>query len=59
MRPVRVVDNAVVTCCGKGTFNGPAAEASPYGFAPCILEYDHPNVGAGCDSGPAPLPEAA
>lgn len=38
--------------CGRGTFHGPAAEASQYGFARCILPFDHPNIGAGCDSGP-------
>jgi hypothetical protein len=27
--------------CPKGTFNGPAAEASPFGFAPCALELGH------------------
>jgi hypothetical protein len=43
--------------CGKGTFNGAAAEASKYGFAPCVRPYDHPNLGAGCDSGPAPEPQ--
>ena len=43
----------VIPRCGKGTFNGGAADASKYGFAPCIREQDHPNVGTGCDSGPA------
>ena len=38
--------------CGRGTCNGAAADASKYGFAPCILAFDHPNIGVGCDSGP-------
>lgn len=42
--------------CGKGTTNGAAAEASKYEFAPCVLDVGHSRD---CDSGPAPLPEAA
>lgn len=42
--------------CGKGTYNGAAAQAARYEFAPCILEPGHPKE---CDSGPAPLPRAA
>lgn len=42
--------------CGKGTHNGPAAEASKFGFASCTLHAEHLPP---CDSGPAPLPEAA
>lgn len=38
--------------CQRGTFNGAAAEASRFGFAPCVLPFDHPRVGPGCDSGP-------
>lgn len=39
--------------CGKGTFNGAAAEASKYLFASCVLPMDHAPP---CDSGPAPEP---
>lgn len=39
--------------CRRGTYNGAAAEASKFGFAPCTLAFDHPNIGSGCDSGPA------
>lgn len=42
--------------CGKGTFNGPAASIAKYGFAPCVLDKEHPKD---CDSGPAPLDIAA
>lgn len=56
MRPIRIVDSAAITLCGKGTFNGPAAEASQYAFAPCILPAGHPNVGSDCDSGPVDEP---
>ena len=37
--------------CGKGTYNGKAAEASQFGFASCVLPKDHRGP---CDSGPAP-----
>jgi hypothetical protein len=37
--------------CGRGTFNGAAAEVSPFGFAPCVLEKGHRDE---CDSGPVP-----
>lgn len=30
-----------IPVCGKGTALGPAAEASPYGFAACTLPVDH------------------
>ena len=36
--------------CGKGTFNGAAAETSRYGFAPCVLHAGHSGP---CDAGPA------
>jgi hypothetical protein len=44
--------------CGKGTFNGAAAQASKYGFAGCILPVGHAPP---CDSGPVDdeQPEAA
>lgn len=48
--------------CGKGTRNGAAAEESKFGFAPCVLAFDHSRIGPGCDSGPllgAESPEAA
>lgn len=35
--------------CRRGTYNGAAAEASPYEFAPCIREQGHTGP---CDSGP-------
>jgi hypothetical protein len=38
----------VIPVCGKGTFNGKAAEASKYEFAPCILAVGH---GGPCDAG--------
>jgi hypothetical protein len=39
-----------IPTCGRGTFNGAAAEASKYGFAPCTLAKGHSPP---CDSGPA------
>lgn len=46
-----------IPMCGKGTFNGAAAEASKYGFAPCVLSREHAPP---CDSGPdTPTREAA
>lgn len=54
MRPVRIVDGAVVTRCDRGTFNGPAAEASTFGFARCILPAEHAPP---CDAGPSDEPE--
>jgi hypothetical protein len=36
--------------CGKGTFNGAAAQASKYEFAPCVKPVGHSGP---CDSGPA------
>lgn len=41
--------------CGKGTFNGPAAEAAPFGFAACTEPKDHRPP---CDSGPVLLKQA-
>lgn len=38
-----------VRLCGKGTKNGPVAEASRYQFAPCVLEWDHSGQ---CNAGP-------
>jgi hypothetical protein len=42
--------------CGRGTFNGEAAKAAKYEFAPCVLPKDHSPP---CDSGPANEAEAA
>lgn len=41
--------------CNKGTFNGPAAAAAKYQFAPCVKPLGHSGP---CDSGPEE-PEAA
>lgn len=41
------------TLCGLGTFNGKAAEASKYSFAPCTKPLLHSGP---CDSGPEPEP---
>jgi hypothetical protein len=43
-----------IPACGRGTFRGAAADASKYGFAPCILSQDH---GGEHDSGPCEAPE--
>lgn len=42
--------------CGKGTFNGAAARASKYEFAPCIRHVGHSGP---CDSGDEQEQDAA
>jgi hypothetical protein len=42
--------------CGKGTFNGAAAQNARYEFAPCVRHRGHSGP---CDSGPAETTQEA